>query len=1427
MAQLRDIVAAISGLAGFEASEVDTSAIPDTDVRGYIIDRPQGAREVLAVLRSLYRFDVQDITRLHFVGRGRDGDTPFSLTEDTDTLTSAQRVRTQETELPRIVTLSYLDADRQLEFGSAAAQRSLVHRGLGAISSRQRFDLRAYIVLTPEQARGMAERMLYAYWRERDRMTINLPPRYLAISPGDFVSFLDRRNRRMLARVDRQDIGADLTTELEVTVVESVTEVTAVADSTSRLVVDVRIGEGLPSIDAPEPTPLIAPGRRTDIDGRLRMISVSALADGDVDVYGRTVRPYAVLERYEEASWDNASIRVSQARTGTQRTAIRGALAGQIIGRLIVPPSDDWTPDFIDRDGRMTVWVPDVTARVRLISLRPTSETEFVSERSRLVILRHDGEAAVLAYRFLEQSDADSQVLVISRLLRGLRGTEHLDRGYTGGETVVFLIPGERPAYVAINKVFRNRELFFQAHLEATPLGIIPHRLVPAALRPYSPAHLMVEGDAGDVTATWVRRTRMGGEDDFLDGIEDVPNVEPVERYDVDVLAEDGAVIHHVADVRATKYVYPLTQRQADEAGLEVEYRFEIGLDEDGRGGRQDVAETLLLPSRFSGNVLTMGRAGELLGVDWWASSGTQRTVRHAVFLMNPSTLLDVDSVLVEPSDPVTFDGRTGENFVSHDYAEPVPFAAGDTVLVAVEGGINVVPSGAMRDPRIRPPFNFAVQLDVATDDGVATTLGFGVLTMRLRYRMVISDHDARTVRVSQAGWAGLGTPIETTFTPDPLREPNRVRMALRLPSPDIIGQARATPLRIGTRLGTDRGQQNPTRATGERPWVLTGQVQATSIRLGTSLAPWREIGVGLNPFGPLGDPAITDSWRIARDVIFRGFVVAHIYELRPTAIKAVVEIASTAKAAVRVVEAKVLSGTVAPRRVSPRVHPRNVGHRLFYEGEFWIRGGEGTFAGEPSFVVSGSRAFSNESQPGYDLQGNQFPSGFPGLDVPFPTGTDSSRTKIPAVARDPGVTGPPLPSHWTNAHVLWMSVFSFSSEQRDVPETVIPPADPLLDPFGGTVIPWGSIGNQGAGTFDFTIANWPTGVETGPSIDDFPLLSQEFVLQRDVYLGWEVSLSYKGRTIRVQRNENYGLPDPDNRGVGRAWTIPPQDIAEMAKDLNADNGQTWVKATLRIEGRRSTRMGMGVRLLPAKFWRRILVGVRLRMPETRSSALRVALRLSRPQATAPAVPERLQTAVRLYISTRVASPAYESAYSPPVTSGLRQFPQWQFPREILEPNRPLFSDPLVLLPSRWFEYTTTGEEPQPGFSWMRFTAPLELEEETVNPSTNVVFSVRFQNGNRNDNGRPPGLTDFNWHPEVAGELEFAVRVDVSGLNRVFRFGLDTSLNGYGYSGFLSSREVQWVWTIEDEGLADWVNAFDPSQFRNARATLSILRRPT
>ncbi len=85
------------------------------------------------------------------------------------------------------------------------------------------------------------------------------------------------------------------------------------------------------------------------------------------------------------------------------------------------------------------------------------------------------------------------------------------------------------------------------------------HTFAGLGLRPYAPVHLRGVRDAGDLSLTWIRRTRIGG-----DAWEqpDVPLSEEQERYEVDIL--DGAEVKRTLTVDAPSVVYTAAQQTTD-----------------------------------------------------------------------------------------------------------------------------------------------------------------------------------------------------------------------------------------------------------------------------------------------------------------------------------------------------------------------------------------------------------------------------------------------------------------------------------------------------------------------------------------------------------------------------------------------------------------------------------------------------------------------------------------------------------------------------------------------------------------------------------------------------------------------------------------------------------------------------------------------
>jgi hypothetical protein len=75
-------------------------------------------------------------------------------------------------------------------------------------------------------------------------------------------------------------------------------------------------------------------------------------------------------------------------------------------------------------------------------------------------------------------------------------------------------------------------------------------------LKPYAPAQLEATGSWGsDVTLSWRRRTRVGGE--LIDGTGEVPLAEDSEDYELEILdGPGGAVLRTETGITTTSFIY-------------------------------------------------------------------------------------------------------------------------------------------------------------------------------------------------------------------------------------------------------------------------------------------------------------------------------------------------------------------------------------------------------------------------------------------------------------------------------------------------------------------------------------------------------------------------------------------------------------------------------------------------------------------------------------------------------------------------------------------------------------------------------------------------------------------------------------------------------------------------------------------------------
>ncbi|MEQ1716462.1 MAG: hypothetical protein ABL907_10835, partial [Hyphomicrobium sp.] len=88
----------------------------------------------------------------------------------------------------------------------------------------------------------------------------------------------------------------------------------------------------------------------------------------------------------------------------------------------------------------------------------------------------------------------------------------------------------------------------------------VAHAFSGQGLKPYAPVHLKgTRAGGGDLTMSWIRRTRIGG-DSWEQN--DVPLSEDSERYDVDIL--QGAVVKRTISATTPSIIYTAAQQVLD-----------------------------------------------------------------------------------------------------------------------------------------------------------------------------------------------------------------------------------------------------------------------------------------------------------------------------------------------------------------------------------------------------------------------------------------------------------------------------------------------------------------------------------------------------------------------------------------------------------------------------------------------------------------------------------------------------------------------------------------------------------------------------------------------------------------------------------------------------------------------------------------------
>lgn len=485
---LEALIAAIIADYGLEPADIKI----DGELDGYVVDRPLSARQVIEPLASSFGFHaVASGGVVKF--RGNAGPAVIAVTSD-EVVPDREGAgitlrRAQESDIASEIRLGFTDGDRDYRRSAALSRRLAV----GSKRSEGR-DLAA--VMRPGLAQHLAEVGLQALWVGRETATFALSSRHIQLEPGDIIALPINGELRQF-RVSRVYDGAIRQVEAH-----------AVAPSLER--------GAVPDLPRPKPSVPKVPGPPS--------VTVLDLPIGLADA-----QPLQALAVFAEP-WPAAE--------GIWRSGDGASYSLHAVADMCAIAGETLTPL---RAGPIWRWDHGNTVDVRLRGgiLTSISDQAAFASGNAIAVQGNDGRWEILSAANAELI-GDGTVR-LSRLLRGLGGSEaEAMRIVAPGAKVIVLDSALVPLTFNVSDIGRSW------HYRVGPITsdhagpmVVDVVATPTseALKPLAPVHLFAKRTDDGIVISFVRRTRLGGDNWEL---VDVPLAEEREAYEIDILDEAG-----------------------------------------------------------------------------------------------------------------------------------------------------------------------------------------------------------------------------------------------------------------------------------------------------------------------------------------------------------------------------------------------------------------------------------------------------------------------------------------------------------------------------------------------------------------------------------------------------------------------------------------------------------------------------------------------------------------------------------------------------------------------------------------------------------------------------------------------------------------------------------------------------------------------
>lgn len=522
---LYDIVSDICADVGLdESADLDVSELTDT-VKGFVVNDRMSARDAIQPLMDSYFFDsVESDGEIKFPKRGSGFVVNIPETDLATHVYGDERpqelitTRMQELELPRRVEVIYCDAETNYEAGAQGSSRIITN-------SKEIITLQLPIALDKDEAKQIAEKHLAAAWAERTGHQFQIPRDYSYLDPADVVIINEGDFVHTVRIADIAFSGGMLA-------------VTAANQDASAYVSDA---EGVDM-----------PGRDQDISyaGPTELVLVDGpLLQSTNNESGVYVAALGYLSQ-----WSGAVIYKSNdgGNTWSQWTTCTKD--------AIVAVATDALGDVSDP----FIWDNGNTVNVRMLD-----DGDTLSSATALEVLNGSNAGALVAstgdVEYINWATATLETdgsYTLSGLLRGRKGSDAATGLHAASDLLVLL----SSTYLHFTP-FAVEDKALERSYKAVTFGT---RFIDGLdqdftcnirnMTPLSVQHISGSRDgSGNLTITWLRRTRIAGE--WADG-GDVPLGETSESYSIDIL--DGSEVVRTLTATSETVTYTAAQQVTD-----------------------------------------------------------------------------------------------------------------------------------------------------------------------------------------------------------------------------------------------------------------------------------------------------------------------------------------------------------------------------------------------------------------------------------------------------------------------------------------------------------------------------------------------------------------------------------------------------------------------------------------------------------------------------------------------------------------------------------------------------------------------------------------------------------------------------------------------------------------------------------------------